>query len=92
MSSFVGWLIDDLLIEWFQEANVLGLHNTVVAYIRTQPDPKKPEGMLINMNSGLAGKIVPGNSAYLISKMASHRYMEFLEVGERSSASSSQNV
>jgi NAD(P)-dependent dehydrogenase (short-subunit alcohol dehydrogenase family) len=65
-----------------QEINVLGLHNTAVAWIRSQPDPKNPVGTLIDVNSGLAGKIVPGNSAYSISKLATHRYMEFVEAGE----------
>lgn len=65
-----------------QEINVLGLHNTAVAWIRSQPDSKNPVGTLIDINSGLAGKIVPGNSAYSISKLATHRYMEFLEAGE----------
>lgn len=65
-----------------QESNVLGVHNTVVAWIRSQPDPKNPVGTVINVNSGMAGKIVPGNSAYSTSKLASHRYMEFVEAGE----------
>jgi NADP-dependent 3-hydroxy acid dehydrogenase YdfG len=65
-----------------QETNVLGVHNTVVAWIRSQPDPKNPVGTVINVNSGLAGKVVPGNSAYSTSKLASHRYMEFVEAGE----------
>jgi short-subunit dehydrogenase involved in D-alanine esterification of teichoic acids len=64
-----------------QEINVLGLHNTVTGWIKSQPDPNKPVGTIIDVNSGLAGMIVPGNSAYSISKLATHRYMEFIDVG-----------
>lgn len=71
-----------LILTKLQEINVLGLHNTVVAWINTQPDPKNPVGTVIGVNSGLAGKIVPGNSAYSTSKLAAHRYMEFLDAGE----------
>jgi NAD(P)-dependent dehydrogenase (short-subunit alcohol dehydrogenase family) len=65
-----------------QEINVLGLHNTVTGWIKSQPDPKNPVGTVIDVNSGLAGMIVPGNSAYSISKLATHRYMEFVDTGE----------
>jgi NAD(P)-dependent dehydrogenase (short-subunit alcohol dehydrogenase family) len=39
-------------------------------------------GTFINVNSGLAGYLMPGNSAYASSKLAVHRYMEFLDLGE----------
>lgn len=42
---------------------MLGLRNTVVSFIRSQRDPKKPVGTIINTNSGLAGVIDPGVSA-----------------------------
>jgi len=61
---------------------VLGLHNTVTYWIRSQDDPKHPVGTVINVNSGLAGMTVPGNSAYGSSKLAAHKYMEFVAAGE----------
>jgi short-subunit dehydrogenase involved in D-alanine esterification of teichoic acids len=60
---------------------VLGLHNTVVAFIRSQPDPKNPVGTVINVNSGLAGIVNDGTSAYSTAKLAAHRYMEFVASG-----------
>ncbi|KAK5268226.1 hypothetical protein LTR99_003160 [Exophiala xenobiotica] len=62
------------------EVNVLGLHNTVRSYINSQPDPKKPTGTVINVNTGLAGVTVPGNSAYGTAKLAAHKYMEFIHL------------
>ena len=64
-----------------QERNVLGLHNTVTAWIRSQPDPGDPTGTLISVKSGLAGSIVPGVSAYSTAKLAAHRYMEYVATG-----------
>ena len=64
-----------------QEVNVLGLHNTVSNWIRSQPDPKSPVGTVINVNSGLEGIIMPGMSAYSTAKLAAHRYMEYLDTG-----------
>jgi hypothetical protein len=61
---------------------VLGLHNTVAAWIRSQPDTKNPVGTVINVNSGLAGMVVPGDSSYGVSKLAAHRYMEFVQAGK----------
>ena len=61
---------------------MLGVHNTARSWIKSQPDPKKPVGTFINVNSGLAGYLMPGNSAYGSSKLAIHRYMEFLDLGE----------
>ncbi|KAF2710272.1 NAD(P)-binding protein [Pleomassaria siparia CBS 279.74] len=74
-------LAEEAVAKWWKiwEINVLGLHNTFTAWVRSQPDAKKPVGTFIDVNSGLAGKIVPGNSAYSISKLATHRYMEFVE-------------
>lgn len=60
---------------------MLGLHHTVTAFIRNQPDPKKPMGTIINTNSGLAGIISPGVSAYSTAKIAAHRYMEYVGAG-----------
>ena len=65
-----------------QEVNVLGVHNTARSWINSQSEPGKPAGTFINVNSGLAGFLMPGNSAYGSSKLAAHRYMEFLELGE----------
>jgi NAD(P)-dependent dehydrogenase (short-subunit alcohol dehydrogenase family) len=65
-----------------QEVNVLGVHNTARSWIKSQPDPNKPVGTFINVNSGLAGYLMPGNSAYASSKLAVHRYMEFLDLGK----------
>lgn len=65
--------------------NLLGVHNTVAAWIRTQSDPKNPAGTVINVNSALAGVTMPGNSAYSISKLAAHKYMEFVGAGEQDS-------
>jgi NAD(P)-dependent dehydrogenase (short-subunit alcohol dehydrogenase family) len=64
-----------------QEINVLGVHNTVASWINSQPDPKKPIGTVININSGMAGFIVPGHSAYSVSKLTAHRYMEYVAAG-----------
>ena len=61
---------------------MLGVHNTARSWIKSQYDPKKPVGTFINVNSGLAGFLMPGNSAYGSSKLAVHRYMEFLDLGE----------
>lgn len=38
-------------------------------------------GTFIATNSGLAGLVVPGMSAYSISKLASQRLVEFLDTG-----------
>jgi len=65
-----------------QEVNVLGVHNTARSWINSQSEPGKPVGTFINVNSGLAGYLMPGNSAYGSSKLAVHRYMEFLDLGE----------
>jgi NAD(P)-dependent dehydrogenase (short-subunit alcohol dehydrogenase family) len=67
-----------------QEVNVLGVHNTARSWIKSQPEPTKPVGTIINVNSGLAGYLMSGNSAYGSSKIAVHRYMEFLDLGELS--------
>ena len=61
--------------------NVLGLHNTVTAWMKSQPDSRKPEGTVINVSSGLEGIVQPGMSAYSSSKLAGHRYMEFVATG-----------
>ena len=65
-----------------QEINVLGVHNTARSWINSQSEPEKPVGTFINVNSGLAGIVKHGNSAYGSSKLAVHRYMEFLDTGE----------
>ena len=65
-----------------QEVNVLGVHNTARSWINSQPESAKPAGTFINVNSGLAGYLMPGNSAYGSSKLAVHRYMEFLDLGK----------
>lgn len=70
-------------IDAYQEVNVLGVHNTARSWINSQSEPGKPAGTLINVNSGLAGYLMPGNSAYGSSKLAVHRYMEFLDLGEQ---------
>jgi NAD(P)-dependent dehydrogenase (short-subunit alcohol dehydrogenase family) len=72
---------------WKQEVNVLGVHNTARSWINSQSEPAKPTGTFINVNSGLAGFLMPGNSAYGSSKLAVHRYMEFLDLGERDNLS-----
>ncbi|KAF2796332.1 NAD(P)-binding protein [Melanomma pulvis-pyrius CBS 109.77] len=79
--SDIKLLAEDTIANWWNiyEINVLGLHNTVAAWIKSQPDPKNPVGTVIDVNSCLAGKIMPGNSAYSTSKLATHRYMEFLD-------------
>jgi NAD(P)-dependent dehydrogenase (short-subunit alcohol dehydrogenase family) len=69
------------LTVYSQEINVLGVHNTVASWINSQPDPKKPIGTVININSGMAGFIVPGHSAYSVSKLTAHRYMEYVAAG-----------
>ncbi|KAI9699909.1 MAG: hypothetical protein M1820_006971 [Bogoriella megaspora] len=61
------------------EINVLGLRNTVTAWINSQPDPKTPLGTVMNVNSGLAGMVEPGMSSYSTAKLAAHRYMEYVE-------------
>ena len=61
---------------------MLGLHNTIAAWIRSQQDPNNPTGTVIHINSGLAGMTHPGNSAYGTSKLAAHRYMEIVGAGE----------
>ena len=61
----------------------MGVHNTAKSWINSQPEPG-PVGTFINVNSGLAGYLMPGNSAYGSSKIAVHRYMEFLDLGELS--------
>ncbi|KAK5056138.1 hypothetical protein LTR84_012691 [Exophiala bonariae] len=60
------------------EINLKGLHNTVIHWIRSQPNPKEPEGTLINIASGLAGFAIPGDSAYGLSKLAGQRYIEYI--------------
>lgn len=50
-------------------------------FIKTQPDPQIPRGTFKVTNSGLAGAIVPGVSAYAISKLAAQRFVEYLHIG-----------
>lgn len=71
-----------LSVNDLQETNVLGVHNTVVSWIKSQPDPQQPVGTIINVNSGLAGLTLPRHSAYSVSKLASHKYMEYVAVGK----------
>lgn len=74
------------MADYLQEINVLGVHNTVVSWIKSQPDPKKPVGTIINVNSGMAGLTVPGHSAYSITKLATHKYMEYVFAGMSTSS------
>jgi hypothetical protein len=69
------------LTEKHQEVNVLGVHTTTVAWVKSQPDPKKPTGTIITINTGLSCMTVSGTSAYTISKLAAQRYMEFVATG-----------
>ncbi|KAK5172271.1 uncharacterized protein LTR77_003909 [Saxophila tyrrhenica] len=73
-------LTEETVERWWNvyEINVLGAHNTVRSWINSQPDPSKPVGTIINVNTGLAGFIAPGMSAYSTSKLAAHRYMEYV--------------
>ena len=50
----------------------------MTSFIKSQPDPSKPVGTVIDVSSGLAGLRVPGYSAYAIAKLAGHAYMEFV--------------
>ena len=59
-----------------------GLHNTAVCWIRSQSNPQDPEGTFINVSSALAGVKLPGGSAYGSSKLAGHRYTEYVGMGE----------
>jgi len=58
------------------------MHNTVVHWIRSQANPKEPEGTFINVSSGLAGFKIPGGSSYGSSKLAGHRYTEYVGLGK----------
>lgn len=69
----------------FKEINVLGVHNTVASWIKSQSNPKNPVGTIINVNSGMAGLTIPGQSSYSISKIASHKYMEYVAAGKSAS-------
>lgn len=68
-----------------KEINLRGVHNTVTAFVQSQDDPKRPTGTIININSGLAGVVKEGLSAYSISKLAAHRHMEYVGKGESTS-------
>jgi hypothetical protein len=57
-----------------QEINVLGLHNTVTDWIKSQLDPKNTVGTVVDVNSGFVGKIVSGNLAHSVSKLATQVY------------------
>ena len=61
-----------------QQVNVLGLHHMVACWIKSPPDPKNPVRTIINVSSGLEGIVSLGLSAYCTSKLAGHRYMEFV--------------
>ncbi|RVX74623.1 hypothetical protein B0A52_01749 [Exophiala mesophila] len=65
---------------WWQgyEVNVKGLHNTAVQWIRSQQNPKEPQGTFISVSSALGGFAFPGGSSYGSSKLAGHRYVEYL--------------
>lgn len=70
---------------YYNDARLLtlpGVHNTVVSWIRSQPNPKQPAGTIINVNSAMAGMTIPGNSAYTVSKIAAHKYMEYVAAGK----------
>ncbi|KAJ5198268.1 short chain dehydrogenase-like protein [Penicillium cinerascens] len=59
--------------------NLEGVYATAHHFIKTQPNPEQPVGTFIATNSGLAGLVAPGLSAYAISKLASQRLVEFLD-------------
>ena len=61
---------------------MLGLHHTVSAWLKSQSDPHNPTGTVIYVSSGLEGMVFPGLSAYSISKLAGHRFMEYVAAGE----------
>ncbi len=50
-------------------------------FIKTQSDPSKPIGTIINVASGRAGMVAPRGSAYNISKVAIERFTETLQLG-----------
>lgn len=64
-----------------QSINLKGVYATAHHFIKTQPNPKEPVGTFITTNSGLAGLVIPGLSAYSISKLAGQRLVEFLDTG-----------
>ncbi|KAF2007035.1 short chain dehydrogenase-like protein [Amniculicola lignicola CBS 123094] len=66
--------------QWWSrfETNVLGLHNVAVSFIKSQPNPDEPTGTIISVNSAMGGVVHSGTSAYSISKLASQRYIEYL--------------
>lgn len=70
-----------LVADYPQEINVLGVHNTIASWIRSQKEPSNPVGTIISVNSGMAGLTVPGHSAYSVSKLTSHKYMEYVAAG-----------
>lgn len=67
-----------------QEVNVRGLRNTIAQWILSQETPESPTGTVINVNTGLTGLTIPGCSGYAGSKLAAHRYMEFIDAGRPS--------
>jgi len=78
MSS--GSSAEHAISEWWKafEINMLGLHNTVATWIKSQAEPKNPVGTVILVSSAMEGMVFPGFSSYSISKLAGHRYMDYL--------------
>lgn len=49
-------------------------------YIKSQSDPKKPNGTIINVSSGRASFTSSGGSSYNISKLAEQRLSEHIAI------------
>ena len=58
-----------------------GLHNTVVGYVHSQHDQKRPFGTIIHISTGLASILQEGIAGYATSKLAAHRYLQYVATG-----------
>lgn len=59
--------------------NLKGIYSAIYHYVNSQADPSNPTGTIITVNSGLAGLIDTGISAYSIGKLAGQRLNEYVD-------------
>lgn len=79
---------DDMMIgdtstdDWWKgfEINFKGAYNMTHHFIQSQPNPKEPQGTIINISSGRAGLFFPGGSSYDIAKLAEQKLSEHIQM------------
>ena len=59
-----------------------GLHSRVVSFVRSQDYQKRPIGIVIYVSTGLSGILQEGIAGYATSKLAAHRYLEYVATGK----------